>query len=112
MLQMVVRMRLFAACCATAFAQQQCDLVSLHYSAALKRSASHLDKQDDFKVDWLYPLTTKARCNADPSLNFLSYAIPLDYTSSHCQCYKWSCECGCLRHVALLLLHNSNVTWY
>jgi hypothetical protein len=25
MLQMVVRMRLFAACCATAFAQQQCD---------------------------------------------------------------------------------------
>jgi hypothetical protein len=27
MLQMVALMRLFAACCATAFAQQQCDLV-------------------------------------------------------------------------------------
>jgi hypothetical protein len=39
MLQMVVRMRLFAASCATAFAQQQCDLVSRNESAALKRSA-------------------------------------------------------------------------
>ncbi|MDR2697380.1 MAG: hypothetical protein LBB40_02770 [Holophagales bacterium] len=29
-------------------------LTAAHFtSAALKRSASHLDKQDDFKVDWL-----------------------------------------------------------
>jgi hypothetical protein len=27
---------------------------SLHYSAALALHASHLDKQDDFKVEWLY----------------------------------------------------------
>jgi hypothetical protein len=29
---------------------------SRNENAALKRSASHLDKQDDFKVDWLYNL--------------------------------------------------------
>jgi hypothetical protein len=34
---------------------------SRNESAALKRSASHLDKQDDFKVDWLY---TKILCSA------------------------------------------------
>jgi hypothetical protein len=27
---------------------------SRNEGAALKRSASHLDKQDDFKVEWLY----------------------------------------------------------
>jgi hypothetical protein len=41
-----------------------------------------------------------------------SYRGAVTDTSSHCQCYKWSCECGCLRHVALPLLHNSNVIWY
>jgi hypothetical protein len=36
MLQMVVRMRLFAACCATAFAQQQYDLVLNHKGVEIK----------------------------------------------------------------------------
>jgi hypothetical protein len=49
------------------------DLVSLHYSAALKRSASHLDKQDDFKVNWLYTVTCFGMLSWAAAL-FLTYS--------------------------------------
>jgi hypothetical protein len=35
---------------------------SRNEGATLKRSASHLDEQDDFKVEWLYNTVSHWRC--------------------------------------------------
>ncbi|MDR2697534.1 MAG: hypothetical protein LBB40_03550, partial [Holophagales bacterium] len=46
----------------------------LHYSAALALRASHLDKKDDFKVDWLHWLKTLDKFTGDFGFGVLESA--------------------------------------